>query len=73
MFGDSVKVSLSRVRHTRNMKKFLLAISILKDEATTFSRKFRDQIARDLRACLRNELNSTQLRWIRMSSITELH
>jgi len=73
MFGDSIKVSLSRVRHTRNMKKFLLAISIVKDEATTFSRNVRDQIARDLRAGLRNELNSTQLRWIRMSSITELH
>jgi len=55
------------------MKKFLLAISILKDEATTFSRNFMDQIPRDVPACLRNDLDSTQLRWIRMSSIIEFH
>lgn len=72
-FGDSVKVSLSGVKYTRNMKKCLLAISILKDEATSFSRNVRDQIPRNVPACLRKELNSTQLRWIRMSSIIEFH
>jgi hypothetical protein len=53
------------------MKKNLLAISILKDEATTFSRNVRDQTPKDVPAYIRNELNSTQLRWISMSSIVD--
>ena len=59
--------------YIRNIKKFLLAISILKDEAITFSRNVRDQTPRDVTAYLINELNSAQFRWIRMSSKTEFH